>query len=415
MWKALLSGGDKYIFARAIFFVISLVFSLISSAFYQSMKTNLLLLACLSIVSLVSCNSLENSSEYNLIPSGELIILPLDDSTPNISNGIQYFHGENPLLFNLNWSKNNLQIYDLHKEAKIKEIVFDQEGPEGVSEVFGIHVHNLDSIFLFNQGSGQIYLADTSGRVYNTIKYKAPDNYTPAFVHNTYFLSSPILNGDNLIVKTHFHGHIAHISNEELSEKELLYSVNLKTGSTQFLGLKYPSDYLVDGIKYVEPSITSGNNTFVISYFGDHRIYYVDQSEREMKNKLVKSRYVEERLPVLSPDVDPLGLRSYAYASPHYETITHDPFRNVYLRFAFHHYELDPDVPIHELRNYSGPFSIQILDKELNLISETAFEKNIYHPFDFFIGEEGLYLSINHPMNPENIEDEMAFELVRFQ
>lgn len=66
------------------------------------------------------------------------------------------------------------------------------------------------------------------------------------------------------------------------------------------------------------------------------------------------------------------------------------------------------------MRNHSGPFSIQVFDKNLSLVSETPFPANKYHPFDYFITSEGIYISTSHPLNPEIKEDEMKFELLKF-
>lgn len=361
----------------------------------------------------ISCQDTNNNSEIQMYESGQYIRLTLDDNTPNLSNGIQYFNGGNPLMFNLNWKENSIQIFNLNTQKNIKKIKFDKEGPLGVSDIFGFHVHNLDSIFLFNHGIGRIYLTDTSGNVYSTIKYKAPEEYSTAFIHNSYFVSNPVILGDKMIVKTRFNGHIGKITNEELSKKELLYSIDLTNGTTDFLGLTYPKDYFAEGIKYVEPSISYANGKYVVSYFGDHNIYIIDSSNGEIQSNKIKSHFVEETLPTLAIDADPFELRTYAYASSHYENIIYDPYRNLFLRFVFHKYDLDPTIDMYELRNYSGPFSIQLLDEDLNLLYEKSFEQNVYHPFDFFIAKEGLYLSINHPLNPSNVEDVMAFELIK--
>ncbi len=45
------------------------------------------------------------------------LILPIDDSTSNISDGLTYLP-ENKLLFNLNWIQNSIQIYDLNSRKK---------------------------------------------------------------------------------------------------------------------------------------------------------------------------------------------------------------------------------------------------------------------------------------------------------
>jgi len=198
-------------------------------------------------------------TSYQLTESGEMVRIPLDTATSNLSDGLQFFPGETPLLFNLNWMENSIQIYDLTEKKKIKELKFDYEGPNGVLDIMGIYIHNLDSIFLFNQLVNQLTLIDTSGTIKSKITYEAPDQYSPAFIHNAYFKSPPILNGNKLVVKTHFYGQITSVTNDQLNEKELMYEIDLETGKTDFLGIKYPKDYLLGGFKLFEPSIAFGN------------------------------------------------------------------------------------------------------------------------------------------------------------
>ncbi len=360
-----------------------------------------------------------------LIESGEKLTLPLDSSTSNISDGLQFFQGENPLLFSLNWMENSIQIYDLTQKKKIKELKFDYEGPNGVLDIMGIYVHNLDSIFLFNQLVSQITLIDTTGKIKSKITYQAPDQYSPAFIHNAYFQSKPVLNGKKLVVKTHIYGQITSVTNDQLNEKELMYQIDLEmgksgvlgldSGKTEFPGMKYPKDYLLGGFKIFEPSIAYGAGKYVVSMFGDHRLFYTDSLGNPLKEVVAKSNYLNETIPLFPKDADGLAYRNYSFYSPHYETIDFDPYRQVFIRFAFHGFEQDPNVPVQEMRNHSGPFSIQVFDKDLNLVTEKFFDKNRYHPFDYFITKDGLYLSTNHPLNPQNKEDELAFELIQFK
>lgn len=357
----------------------------------------------------------QNPPSFQLAESGETIRLPLDMATSNISDGLQFFPGESPLLFNLNWMENSIQIYDLTQKKKIRELKFDYEGPNGVLDIMGIYVHNLDSIFLFNQLVNQLTLIDTAGTIKSKISYEGPDQYSPAFIHNAYFKSPPILNGNKLLVKTHFYGQITSVTNEQLNEKELMYEIDLKTGKTEFFGINYPKDYLLSGFKLFEPSIAFGVGKYVISMFGDHRLFYIDSIGTSLKEVAAKSNFLNDAIPLFPKDADGLAYRTYSYYSPHYETIEFDPYRNVFIRFAFHAMDYDPSVPVQEMRNHSGPFSIQIFDKNLKLVSEKLFYKNRYHPFDYFLTKDGLYLSTNHPLNPETKEDELAFELIEFK
>ncbi len=339
--------------------------------------------------------------------------IPIDNNTSNTSDGLTYF--SNPsLLFNLNWGQNSIQIFDLNKNKKIKELKFNYEGPDGVLDIMGIYVHSLDSIFLFNQLISQITLIDTSGIIKNKINYQTPDNYSPAFIHNAYFTSAPILKSNKMIVKTHYYGQISNMTQEELKSKQVIYEIDLKLGTSKILNFTYPEDYMPDGLKLFEASIATGAGKIVYSMFGDHRLFYKSEFGDTLRSKIGKSEFLPEKFPLFPIQGDGLEYRNYSYYSPHYGSLQYDPFRDIFIRFAFHSFEQDESVPIADMRNHSGPFSIQIFDNDLNLISETAFQANRYHPFDFFIHEKGLYLSINHPMNPENQEDQMAFELLEF-
>lgn len=366
------------------------------------------------IIIISSCTPDEKDyKKIELVKTKELLTLPIDQNTANISDGLFYFAKEN-LLFSQNWKEHSIQIYDIENKKRIKNIKLEREGPNGVLDLMGIHVQNLDSIFLFNQIKSQITLIDTSGQILRTIQYKSPDRYSPAFIHNTYFQSPPLLHGKKLIVKTHYYGSIREMTQEILQTKELIYEIDLESGVTNFLNLKFPKNYMPDGLKPFEASISHGSDKYVFSLFGDHRLFYVSEFGDTLQSKNGKSVFLPENLPTVPVDADGLAFRKFSYYSPHYESLDYDPFRKVFIRFAFHEFEQDESVPVNDMRNHSGPFSIQVFDRDLNLISETAFEANQYHPFDYFITEKGIYLSTNHPLNPQNNEDEMSFVLLEY-
>ncbi|MEP1087166.1 DUF4221 family protein [Algoriphagus sp.] len=373
-------------------------------------KTILLILT----FGLLACESGHKEAKFfELQYKGKNLSLPIDESTSNLSDGLTYFAQGN-LLFSLNWIENGFQIYDLDEKRKIADVTFDYEGPNGVLDVMGIFVQSLDSIFLFNQLESQVTLIDSSGKIKSKIKYQTPEKYSPAFVHNAYFNSPPLLQGNKLTVKTHYYGPLQNMTQEELLKKELVYEIDLETGITSFLDFKFPIDYMLGGLKLFEASIAHGASKHVYSLFGDHRLFYVSEFGDSLKWKDGKSNFVPQTLPLFPLQGDGLDFRKYSYYSPHYESLVYDPYREVFIRFVFHSFEQDESVPVSDMRNHSGPFSIQIFDIELNLKSETAFEANHYHPFDYFITKEGIYLSINHPLNPQNKEDQMTFELLEF-
>lgn len=356
--------------------------------FHMNKKSLPLFLFGLSLIGLFSCQSpVKAPNPSELKASDTFLTLPVDDSTSNISDGLTY-HVESNLLFSLNWMQNSIQIFALENERKVKELRFDYEGPNGVLDIMGIYPHTLDSIFLFNQLEPELTLIDTSGQIRGRLAYQSPDQYSPAFIHNAYFTSPPLLQGDKMIVKTHFYGPIQTMTQEQLEEKELVYEIDLTTGNTRFLDLKFPEDYMPDGLKLFEASIAKSEDKYVYSLFGDHRLFFVETLGDTLQWKAGKSEYLPARLPYLPKDADGLAFRKYSYYSPHYESLAYDPYRKLFIRFVFHETEADDSIPVSDWRNHSGPFSIQLFDESLKLVSESAFPAGEYHPFSYFITEK---------------------------
>lgn len=86
----------------------------------------------------------EKPVAVELKSSKKIIAFNLDDNTSNISDGLFYYSNPN-FLFSLNWLENSIQIFDVGSKKRIKNLKFDYEGPNGVLDIFGIHVQNLDS------------------------------------------------------------------------------------------------------------------------------------------------------------------------------------------------------------------------------------------------------------------------------
>lgn len=372
------------------------------------MKNTSYLLNFLLPLVLISCSQKDQKNTKAVLQAdGAIIEFQLDDQTPNVSMGMDYYSG---LLFNINWAYNQLQIYDFASRKLIKNLNFEIEGDQGVGELFGFHVHNLDSIFLFSQMDPFIYLTDTSGFVRQKIRYQIPDGYSSAFVHPGYFLSPPELRSGELIVKTHFAGNYREVDNNALKQKHMVYAINLFTGETRFLSHTYPEDYLANGLKHFEPSIARSKDKIVYSFFGDHRLFYADSYDEKLSFKEAPSAFLDKNLKLFPLEGRRFETQQYLQASSRYESLVYDPYREVFYRFAYPTLEVSEENDVLRLRTAPGPFAIMILDDDLNVIGERYFEKGICLPSNFFINEDGLYISLNHPDNPENNERYFRFQ-----
>ncbi|WKK81706.2 DUF4221 family protein [Marivirga arenosa] len=362
-----------------------------------------------------SCSDkIDSSKEPKIKVARSFLELKVNDSTSNISRGLQAFNNEgHEILFNINWGLNSLQIYNLEDSKLIKEIFFETEGEKSVGRIFGFHVHSLDSIFLFSQRTSDFSIIDTAYNIKDKIEYTAPDVYSNAFVHNSYFLSTPILIDNKLIVKTHIQGNYRSMTNAELEKKSISYSVDIKSGETELLVQKYPEDYLNEGLKFYEYSMAGHEDQIVFSFFGDHRLFYTSkEDENKLQSTVAKSKYLADKLPLFPVNGAREETYEYLFASDHYESLLYDKYRDLYYRFAYPQQKFENIEDLQRFRDAPDSFSLMILDGDLNILEEILFDESRLVPNNVFVGKKGLYISTSHPLNPEMKEDKMIFDLV---
>lgn len=371
----------------------------------------------LLLVFVSACNKGENLGKADasvvskeLVKSSKSLIIPIDSLTVNRSTQLVHYQDSKDWLFNLNMSTNEKQMYDLKDKSLHKRLKFPVEGNNGVGRIFSFHIHNLDSIFLFQQFSTDIYLTDTSQSIKNKITVQVPEMHTPPFVHSTYFSSPVVVIDDALVVKTRPADDYKEITNDVLSKRHLTYSINLNKGETELLNHKYPNDYLEDGYKLFDFSFAKGLDKWVYSFHSDHNLYYSDSMQAGLTAAFSKSKYING-----FQSIDVFGSREQHYkyyaSAANYKSILYDKFKNVYYRFCYPEIEVSSEEEIMKYRFLPKLFSILILDSELNVIGETLFDKDKFLSDNAFITEEGIYLSKNHPDNPELKEDYLSFAL----
>lgn len=366
--------------------------------------------------SILSCQIKEPEKPkiWSLEPTSELISLPLNDETPNISWGLEYLHEGKPYLFNLNQLGNSLQIFDLQSQSLAKEIAFEREGDQGI-EVGYFHVESLDSIFIFPPFGNQFVLTDTSGKIKNRIRFELPLGYSTLFVHNSYYVSPPKVVGNELVAKLRAEGRLSDFTQAQLDTIALAAAINLENGAVRLLPQGFPKDYLSTGQKQLEYSIHHSGKQMTVSFLGDHRIYQFPANSGEAISVEAKSQFLEDVMPTFQKDIDSRGFAEYSSAKSRYESLIFDPYRKVYYRFAFPTVTIENDDQLRALRATPGAFVVMVLDEKGNVLTERKFEGGIYYPSNFFVGEKGLYLSINHPENPKNVEDQFQFELIKLE
>ncbi|WP_082632300.1 DUF4221 family protein [Algoriphagus resistens] len=380
--------------------------------------TALMLVLCSGICLVQSCGS---DSEYittpqELVSDGQLVSLQIDSQTSNVSGGLVAFQDENgSWLFNVNQVNNEIQLYNLDSRTLEKRMIFDLEGPEGVEYISGIHVHSMDSIFLFGYPMRNLNLTDTSAKIKANYKYEPPLGYTAAFVHNAHYNYSPILRGNKLLVNAKFESNIREVTDDTLASKKLSYTIDLKSSEVGLLPITWPKGYNESGPKLLDFSMASDGVNLVYSLVADHTLYVTDLDGNSIKTADAKSQFVDQSFPSFNEGTNQFNTMKYVLASDRYERLLYDEYRGVFYRFVFPKVEVENEEEINELRRFPRKFAVMILDKDLNMLGETLMPENTYYPGNSFVGKDGLYISISHPDNPKNEEDLMSFEVFKLR
>ncbi|MGK0487528.1 MAG: hypothetical protein ACJAXB_000704 [Candidatus Endobugula sp.] len=198
-------------------------------------------LFCFVIILNLGCVSKTNdelnlAKKLVLIESDEILEIPIDSVTSNISPYLYSYldknTGENDLLFSLNTFNNFLEIYSTKKATLLKTLTFEREGPEGVGNLNGVFVQNLDSIFLFNSDGASYCMINIQNDALIKHRFKEPLGYSVPMISSTKFSSIPFIHKGSFFFKALPPGSYSTKSNEELAATNLGYRVDLKTGES---------------------------------------------------------------------------------------------------------------------------------------------------------------------------------------
>ncbi len=359
-----------------------------------------------------ACTSSEETAE--LIPQtlvkSDSVILPLPDKAIPWTTNLVYLDGESSWLFMMDQANNDILLYDLKKEKLQHTIDLQLEGVNGVGFIYGFQVESLSSIYLLPQGDPFIYQIDTSATLLKKYVYEEPPLYSEASHTSSHYSAPPLFSKGQVLVKTKFGGSFREMTSQMIQNGAMSYTIDLKDRAVKLSKHLYPKDYLDEGLRSWDLSMAASADQIVYSLFADHHVYFAEDTDEVLQKRLAKSKYIEtfDTIPLKKGG---LKIAEYLLASPHYENLLYDPYREVYYRFVIHRTTIKNSGHLIQLRQFADKFSIMVLDRSLRVLGETLFEEEFYVPNNAFVGKEGLYISRNHPERPTLDPSKMQFDV----
>lgn len=115
-------------------------------------------------------------------------------------------------------------------------------------------------------------------------------------------------------------------------------------------------------------------------------------------------------------DINENKYANYYYTREEFGNIVYDENNDVYYRFCYQHSPESSEINLDNATEYvlsKGDFSIQIIDKEFNVIGEQLFDAGIYAPKLFFVNKEGLWLSENNIFREDRDDSVLIFRCLK--
>ena len=302
---------------------------------------------------------------------------------------------------------NCIQFYNLNQQAFISELCFDIRGPNGTGPLIGYLVETLDSIYIMGDHTRSVVLANQRSEVVSAFKLSRHDFGTP--VGGTFF---PIRRIDNILYFAAPINHNIYTVSSVGGILEIAYDLNTQTHTEHFhLPEEYDGFHNTYYITFSRDIDAAGN--FVYSFPMCHDLY-IKSPQGKVRKVAASSPYALgttiRKNTIINDNTDEIKADIEGYK---YRFIVYDPYRSVYYRFVTHPMSyLDPATGLPRRRD-EKPFSIIILDKNFNKIGERVFPAKQYLIDNYFLNSRGLWISNNHPANPEMEEDYLSFTLLK--
>ncbi len=322
---------------------------------------------------------------------------------------MQSFQDENSFLYFFDYKTNWLLIYSLENDQLEKHLDFEMEGPNGLGgNVLAFYAENPDELY-FSTGANTILKYDGKGNLQEklsldtrSLEEDGISLFSNIFIKNGndfYFAAFPMV------------FEWTTISPEELTKMPNLVKYNLN--EKEFLPMSYfPKEFVGTNLnKSIFPLLSKDPNGSPMINMNFRNIYHFKDGEI-ISSPAAHSKFPHDPPLSSSPNMFedmPEIMRMVSYTDI-YTSLIYLADLDLIVRVA--KFEDIPKDQFSPETHIASKWGLVFLDSEFNKIGELELEENQFNGTYIFGNQEGIWVSTDHPDNPELSEDFLKFRLI---
>lgn len=356
----------------------------------------------------------KKTSNFSLIGSEKSKSFELDEDTRYNAFYLYTFSDKNnkEYLSFLNYRTNQILFYDFETCDLLFKIDMDTEGPNGVGQISGYYIENIDNIYVSSYSTPGLIKIDTAETIVRKFPYDTTSNgyrVVPSYTPSSHPYLPVVFAENKIFITQQAANHIYPADQTPVS-----VTIDTLTNTNEYLPFTF-GDVLTDehygqGGEHRFSRAFNGKE-FIYSFYADESIHVTSIDHQSVRKINAKSKLID-KIKMEKPPLDDNQRAKWILEVPRYGDLIYDQYRDVYYRFAYPKTKLDPNRQYIRKSLYGRrEFTVIILDNQFNIIGETLFPKEKYNSYVFFVNKDGLYISSDYQINFEQSEEQLNFEL----
>jgi len=324
------------------------------------------------------------------------------------------FNGQNYFSI-FNEKEYKIQVYNWQSGEVLKYIPVKKEGPDGIGYLKGMKMLSLDSVLVIPKRKGQFIIIDDEGDILK--KYNLPGQDLNS-IHSWSKTQNQI---DLVDGKFHFtqiqRGNWSYLAAEDKVQTRLAAAYDPMKDSVVVFNTTFPVNYWERGEIGMRFFRYYNEGVFYYTFPADHKIYTSSIGHDKLIPHDAKSDFISDNqlFGAKKPSSIEEVMRQ-SVSSGRYLKLLYDSHREVFYRIAQLPREFDPERDLSgQSKRIRSPFSIIVLDKDFNKLTEKKFPDKKYNQEIAFVDEAGLWISYDNPYNNKSKEDSFDFRLIKFE